>query len=152
MAFKRGLGDTVNTVAAELPPFMSVEPVTINLPLPPSLNNMFINIGRGRAKSKDYRAWLKAADAAFLEQKRKIHRVTGPCEIHIKVPTKTRGDISNRIKAAEDYLVSREITGDDKHNRKVTIERDDAVAWCVITVTPVSIADVLLNRIARDNA
>jgi Holliday junction resolvase RusA-like endonuclease len=46
-----------------------------------------------------------------------------------------RGDVSNRIKAAEDYLVSREITQDDKHNWEVTAKRGD-VDCCEVTITP----------------
>ena len=130
----------MQNTATELPPFVLPAPVVINLPVPPSSNNMFFNWQGGRAKSADYKRWLKEADACFLEQKRSIHRVTGPCEIHIKLPINTRGDVSNRIKAAEDYLVSREITGDDKHNRKVTIEKAASVKWCVVTITPLDLA------------
>ena len=47
-----------------------------------------------------------------------------------------RGDCSNRLKAAEDYLVSRDITADDKHNWKVSVERDPAIekGFCEIQV------------------
>jgi crossover junction endodeoxyribonuclease RusA len=111
--------------------------VTVSLPVPPSVNGAYRNVaGRGRVKSRSYKIWLRNADAIYLSQKREIKPVTGPCDLYIKIPASTRGDVSNRIKAVEDYLVSREITGDDRHNRKVTIERDESVTCCVVTITP----------------
>lgn len=108
--------------------------IELRLPIPPSVNAMYRNVPkRGRVKTGAYITWLKLADAHFLEQKRGITPVSGPCEIAIKLP-RCRGDISNRIKAAEDYLVSRGITGDDRHNRKVSIERDESLTLCVVTI------------------
>jgi crossover junction endodeoxyribonuclease RusA len=98
--------------------------VILLFPIPPSSNNLYANSEYGgRFKSKKYKAWLKSADRYYWMQKAKIKPVFGACVIRIKVPQKMRGDISNRIKALEDYLVSRKITGDDKNNSKVSIER-----------------------------
>jgi crossover junction endodeoxyribonuclease RusA len=106
------------------------------LPLPPSVNAMYRNVaGVGRVKTHEYRAWLKKADAYLLMQKRELLPLNGQIIVAIKVPKGTRGDISNRIKAAEDFLVSRQITGDDRHNVKVSIERAD-VQECEVEVTP----------------
>jgi crossover junction endodeoxyribonuclease RusA len=108
----------------------------ITLPVPPSVNAMYRNVmGVGRVKTREYKAWLKEADAYYLMQKSKLSTVTGQVIVAIKVPKGTRGDISNRIKAAEDFLVSRQITGDDRHNIKVSIERAN-VHQCEIEVTP----------------
>jgi hypothetical protein len=41
----------------------------LTLPAPPTVNNLFINVGRRRAKSKRYRAWLdrgEGNDASVL--------------------------------------------------------------------------------------
>lgn len=109
--------------------------IVLHLPVPPSVNAMYRNVAKvGRVKTGEYLKWLVVADAHYLSQKRGIKPVTGPCEIAIKLP-RCRGDISNRIKATEDYLVSRGITGDDKHNRKVSIERDGSLTCCVVTIT-----------------
>jgi len=105
------------------------------LPLPPSVNAIFANVpGVGRVKTRAYKAWLKEADGYYWMQKSKIRPIEGPCNVRFLVPLKMRGDISNRIKAAEDYLVSRKITGDDKHNVKVSIERAD-VLECEVEIT-----------------
>ncbi len=116
----------------------------LTLPVPPSVNDLTRNVShkervksrgaaRGRRNTPEYEAWLVQADKAYLMQKRNIKRVTGPLEIKIRLPMNMRGDVSNRIKAAEDYLVSREITGDDKHNWKVSVEKAD-VENCEIEI------------------
>jgi Holliday junction resolvase RusA-like endonuclease len=109
----------------------------IRLPMPPSTNALYFNVPRkGRVKTQAYTKWLEQADRWCLVNKTKIGTVLGSCELQIRVP-KSRGDVSNRIKALEDYLVSRKITGDDKHNRKVSIEVDESLnEFCEITVIP----------------
>lgn len=121
--------------------------ISLELPTPPSVNAMFANSkngsGKGRFPTRAYKRWLAEADTRFLVQKWRVLGkipVSGPCEISIRLPKGTRGDVSNRIKACEDYLVSRGITGDDKHNRKVSIERDESLSCCVVTIIPVGAA------------
>jgi hypothetical protein len=82
-----------------------------------------------------YKRWLIQADKWFLLQKRDIGQIRGRCIVEIKVP-KTRADPSTLIKLPEDFLVSREITGDDKHSRKVSVEVDESLDCCLITITP----------------
>ena len=110
--------------------------IELRLPIPPSVNAMYRNVrGRGRVKTGHYRAWLADADKWLLTQRRGLGRVSGPCTVEIFVPASMRGDCSNRIKAAEDFLVSREITGDDRHNWKVSIERDEGLTdGCLVRV------------------
>ena len=97
----------------------------INLPVPPSVNALYANRkggrGPGRYKTATYKAWLANADTYYLAQKRRVDPVSGPAIVTIRIPANTRGDVSNRIKAAEDFLVSRGITNDDRHNHKVSI-------------------------------
>jgi crossover junction endodeoxyribonuclease RusA len=98
------------------------------LPIPPSTNKLYANLEKGgRTKTAKYKAWLKQADQYLLAQKRGLIKVSGALEIKVMLPSSMRGDCSNRIKAAEDYLVSREITPDDRHNVKVSAERDATV-------------------------
>jgi len=112
--------------------------------MPPSVNGMYRNAragsGFGRFKTGRYRSWLKDADKHLLLQfagrlSLHIKPMTGPLSVRITVPRKTRGDVSNYIKAAEDYLVSREITGDDKNNVRVSCEKGD-VDCCVVEILP----------------
>ena len=120
---------------------------TIRLPVPPSTNKLYRNVtakemawakrhGRtrkGRYPTPAYTSWIKQADLWYLTQKRDVRPITGPAIVEIKLPMSMRGDASNRIKAAEDWLVSRQITSDDSHNRKVSIEFAP-VDCCEITV------------------
>jgi Holliday junction resolvase RusA-like endonuclease len=116
----------------------------LKLPVPPSVNDLTRNVShkeriiskgkaRGRRRTREYEAWIKKADAYYMTQKKIVRPVRGKLEIKIRLPMKMRGDVSNRIKAAEDYLVSREITGDDKHNWKISAERAD-VTECEIEI------------------
>jgi crossover junction endodeoxyribonuclease RusA len=106
----------------------------INLPTPPSVNALYRNVnGRGRVKSSAYKAWLIDADAYFLVQKRRLTPVNGQYELAIKVPN-VRGDIDNRIKAISDFLVSREITPDDRHCQRVSVERDAGMDCCRVEI------------------
>lgn len=111
----------------------------VRLPIPPSINKAYANRkggrGRGRYKTGAYKAWLIHADMEFFTQKRTTPKMSGALIVEIKVPANTRGDISNRIKLIEDYLVSRNITGDDRNNWKVSIERDASLSeGCRVTM------------------
>lgn len=115
--------------------------VILKLPVPPSINEAYGNRrnrpgqkqGRGRYKTKKYLQWLKAADWEIWQHPPRRH--TGKLEIQIYLP-RIRGDISNRIKVVEDYLVSREITGDDRHNRKVSVEINPSLDCCEVRIIP----------------
>lgn len=117
--------------------------VTLDLPVPPSVNAAYGNRrnikgqkrGRGRFKTKVYEKWLIQADASYMLQKRGLPKIAGKLIVEIKLPATVKGDASNRIKVLEDYLVSRKITGDDRDNWKVSIERDDALTeGCRVTL------------------
>lgn len=99
--------------------------MTLRLPIPPSVNAAYVNIpGVGRIASKRLKAWKKEAGWQVLIQK--PQRVIGPYTLDITLPRKTPGDISNRIKAAEDLLVELSVTSDDSLNQGITIRRGDA--------------------------
>lgn len=112
--------------------------MNLTLPVPPSVNTMFRNVPKvGRVKTKVYRKWLQEADQYFLMQKKRIAEIRGEYEVSIKLPKTTRGDVDNRTKAILDFLASREVTGDDRNCRKVTIERSAENGLCEVTVTAV---------------
>lgn len=118
--------------------------IILRLPIPPSVNGLYFNRGKsgGRGKTSNYRRWIKEADQWFMMQKHKLRGVTpitGKCDVAFRLP-KIVGDASNRIKAAEDYLVSRNITGDDKNNHRVSIEIDEQMETRELWVTVKEIA------------
>lgn len=114
----------------------------INLPTPPSANSLYATNfkTKRRFKTKEYEAWIKLAESWLLSQKPhwRGREVMGRANIHIRVPEDTRGDTSNRTKAAEDMLVRAGITSDDRNNYKVTTERDPRITHCVVTIEAVA--------------
>lgn len=113
--------------------------ITLTLPLPPSTNSLYApRKGGGKRKSDEYDAWIKHANAAYYPQKRGIKPISGPYTVHISVPINMRGDADNRAKAMVDQLVRLELTPDDKHCQKVTVERWHMVeeGQCIVVVKP----------------
>lgn len=118
---------------------------TLRLPIPPSVNAAYANNksghGKGRHKTRSYMAWEGQADASALVAglfrfgRRPL--VHGPANVTIRLPMTVRGDVSNRIKALEDWMVSRGMTADDSTHQSVTARRDPTlgrVAWCEIDI------------------
>ena len=93
--------------------------LTIKLPVAPSVNAAFFNRkggkGYGRIKSAKYRAWLKDADAHYMLQKKDVVPIRGPYICGMIFPRKLKGDLDNRVKLILDWLVSRELTSDDRY-------------------------------------
>jgi Holliday junction resolvase RusA-like endonuclease len=88
------------------------------MPVAPTANNAFSNRragkGYGRIKTAKYRSWLKNADSFYVAQGLQNARITGkPFYCRMDFP-KLRGDLDGRAKLILDFLVSREITPDDK--------------------------------------
>ena len=98
--------------------------ICLNLPMPPPVNGLYANVpGKGRVKTKRYKTWIKAANDAFLIQKREQQRIDGRFIAHIVLDeNKWAGDVDNRAKAVLDRLVSLNLVDDDRHCRRVTTE------------------------------
>lgn len=113
--------------------------ILLRLPIPPSVNSLYFNrksgIGRGRIPTPAYRKWLAEADKWFLMQKRGLKKVEGPCSVEIRIPP-GRYDAGNMTKAPQDFLVSRELTDDDKFHVKVSVEIVAELDCCEIIIEP----------------
>lgn len=111
----------------------------LKLPLPPSSNNMFINVPRrGRIKSTAYKDWRDKSALIVKSQARSQSPVNGPYSVSIHLPAKMRGDLDNRCKPVLDLLVAAQITDDDKHCQKIEISRsvDVDASSCMVRVYP----------------
>lgn len=97
------------------------DPILIDLPLGPSVNNMYPTIRGRRMKSRGYKAWLDAAGWELKAQK--PGRVEGPYRLVLRLPMELPSDISNHLKAVEDLLVTHRITPDDRHAHASGAER-----------------------------
>jgi Holliday junction resolvase RusA-like endonuclease len=91
--------------------------LVIDLPRPPSVNNLFLNKGRGggRVKTRAYREWVSlaaweikiAARSGRIEGKFGVLIILGACPGNAP-------DLDNMIKPIVDALVSAGVTPDDR--------------------------------------
>ena len=92
------------------------------LPLPPSVNNLFVTRGNRRFKSPEYRAWL----ALVIPKLSRLKRVAGPFEIVLTVfgEVSASRDIDNMIKPVVDACVKADVIGNDtiRQVRRVVAE------------------------------
>jgi Holliday junction resolvase RusA-like endonuclease len=134
--------------------------MTFDLPMPPSVNNMYATFNGRRIPSREFKAWkadaadkLGAQYAAYGAPA--VHR---PVALSIRVGLNYRGDISNRIKAIEDLLSATLDMPDDRYTDRIVIERDQAVTGAVVTVGSAvdswqsfgEVARGVVQRIAED--
>ena len=114
--------------------------VRISLPMPPSLNNAFINVkGKGRVRSENYRKW--ADQAGWLVKAQRVKPFNVPVRVRIEInPENGRAfDLDNRTKAVLDLLVTHGVLHDDSNKwvRGVSIEQVEAGAPCTVEVQPI---------------
>lgn len=93
---------------------------TFFLSLPPSTNNLFINVrGKGRIKSPEYRAWI--TEMGWRLKLQRARPMVGDIFVRIsaKRPSRKR-DIDNAIKAILDLISAHEVIRDDRDVIMVT--------------------------------
>ena len=98
----------------------------LSLPPAPPLNNIYANVrGRGRVKTAKYRRWLRQADAHYMVQKLHLaEKITVPYTCRMWFPPGMRSDIDARAKAILDWMVSRGLTIDDRHCRRLMLDME----------------------------
>jgi crossover junction endodeoxyribonuclease RusA len=89
--------------------------VRIELPWPPTVNHLYINLrhGKGRAKSPQYKLWQEKAGWAVKEQRPGKISGTYSLSLYCHRPDRRKRDIGNLIKAIEDLLVELQVIPDD---------------------------------------
>lgn len=97
----------------------------LQLPYPPSANNLFINARRGRAKSPRYREWEGRALDAIRTQLPVIHTIKGAYHLLIRMtaPDRRRRDLDNMTKAISDLLVTARVIADDCNAQVINLHR-----------------------------
>lgn len=110
--------------------------MTFDLPMPPSVNNMYATFKGRRIPSREFKAWKLAAAETLGSQyaamgSPALHR---PVALSIRLGLNYRGDISNRIKAVEDLLVDTLEMPNDRYIDRVLVERDQSVTGAIVTV------------------
>lgn len=104
-----------------------IEPISIiDLPLPPSVNNLFVNAGkRGRVISKPYKAWRDVAGWQLARQR--PGAIKGRYALEIYIQSDARADIGNLEKACSDLLVAHRVIEDDALAWALHIYRDPRI-------------------------
>jgi Holliday junction resolvase RusA-like endonuclease len=113
--------------------------VVIQLSMPPTLNNLFINKGRGRIDSPKYAVWKRLAGWELLRQH--PPRIKGPVSVLIEVSlaeSNDTWDLCNREKAAMDLLVTHGVIQGD--NRPIM--REFAMRWADVAGVRVTITGI----------
>ena len=119
-------------------PFHNPPDLCLELPMPPSTNNLFATVGKKRIRTVEYTAWAK--EAGYLLNRQRPPLVAGKVSLLIEVEepkTARHQDCTNRVKAVEDLLVShRVIQGDDQRFVREVTARWAPVEGCRVTVRP----------------
>jgi Holliday junction resolvase RusA-like endonuclease len=97
--------------------------VELNIMMPPSANNMFVNNPHGgRFRSAQYDGWL--SEAGWMLAAQKPGRIAGGFEIDVLIPRPTRKgkcDLDNRLKPILDLLTKHRVIADDSLAEKITL-------------------------------
>jgi Holliday junction resolvase RusA-like endonuclease len=106
----------------------------IELPLPPSVNAMFIKSKpgsrRGKALSPQYVAWRKDVDETF--ERYGYGMLERPYGVSIRINVNNQSDIDNRVKAVLDALVRNGVIYGDQWIDELFVKRDRTVTGCVV--------------------
>lgn len=106
-----------------------------DFPRPISTNALFFNRRGGRTKTKEYCTWLRAAGWAVKTKQPKAKQLREPCEVHLYVTDKWKGDIDNASKCVLDALQEFGVILNDKLVTRLTVERA-AVEGVRVVVRP----------------
>lgn len=93
----------------------------INLPYPPTTNNLYMNVGKHRIRTKRYDAWLKEGAAMIAQQR--PEKVSGPYSLLLRAvrPDRRARDLGNLEKPVSDLLVKCGIVRDDSDACTITM-------------------------------
>lgn len=96
--------------------------IAFTLPYPPTANNLFMNVGKRRIRTKAYDAWI--AEASYWIHIQNAPVVGGPYTLAIIAhrPDRRARDIDNLIKPISDVLTKTSVISDDSRAEKVSAE------------------------------
>lgn len=131
----------LDTVKLETRAINNRGPIIVDLPFPPSTNNLFANgRSKGRYETPTYTKWK--TEAGWVLMTTRPGRLAGRVRIAIELEdSHPRADADNRIKAILDLLVSHNVIEDDsaKIVRKVSAEWKDEVKGARVTITAIGV-------------
>jgi hypothetical protein len=87
--------------------------ITLEMPIPPSVNRIRRVDWANDKKRRSYYLHCDLFLTAHGPRPAPVRVITGPYELDILIPEKSRLDLNNHDKVLVDYLVSREFVVDD---------------------------------------
>jgi crossover junction endodeoxyribonuclease RusA len=114
--------------------------IVVQLPYPPSTNDIWVRTKRGMRKSDGYSAWLK--EAGWMLKQQKAGSVPGKYKLTIEAvrPDKRRRDVDNLIKSVSDALQAFGVVVDDSLCEFVSAQWVIGDAGIRVTVQPAEAA------------
>lgn len=114
-------------------------PFTVTVPTPPSTNALFVTYrergGVARAKTKEYKAWIKTA-GQLLNIQRPVP-VKGRVAVTIFAERNNRRDLDNHLKGLLDLIVGHALIEDDRKVERIVAAWHDAPD-CIVTVEEIA--------------
>lgn len=110
--------------------------VTLSLPMPVSVNALYATVGKRRVKTKAYRGWIR--DAGWLLVLQRPDHIPGKYNMSVRIPSSTKGDCDNYLKALGDLLQRHGVIVNDRLSQEISICRDEFVTQAHITVEAVA--------------
>lgn len=102
----------------------------VNIPLPPSANKLFANVGRSRIKTPQYKAWIQRATIAKIKALPitatwPVDRATKKTRYRVEIMAGIdyRRDLDNVIKPILDWLKTSGVITDDRYIDRLTAIR-----------------------------
>lgn len=111
--------------------------MTYDLPLPPSVNNLYFNAPHGgRVKTERYRKWIEAGRWSLLAQR--ARPIAGQVNLEILVSDKSRADLENHAKATVDLFVAHGVIEDDckAYVRGISLKWSPEIDGVRVTIKP----------------
>jgi len=112
------------------------QPVVFYMPIPPSVNNLFVNASRKRIMSETYKYWRENALRELLLTQR-IPHVSGDVAVFLEIHRNSKvSDLDNRFKAALDAIVEARIIEDDKRIVEISAKWSKTAMRCYVRIEP----------------
>lgn len=121
-------------------PFHMPDEVVIELPMPPTTNNLFASTKGTRYRTSEYNDWIREAGTRLARQKPPQTRGRVSLTIEVAEPkTARQQDLGNREKATTDLLVRHLlIEGDDQRYVREIHMRWADIRGVRVTIRPVA--------------
>jgi len=114
-------------------------PILFDLPeLPPSVNNLFITVGKRRIRAPGYTHWAERSGWLLKGQVKPSQHIEGPFAISLAFvrPDKRRRDLDNLCKAVIDLAVKNRLVSDDSECQRIEASWVSDGPPCRVVILP----------------